>query len=42
MAISQNDTNFIMLYTLITAAIIVVANLIVDIAYLFLDPRIKY
>jgi len=42
LAINQQDTNFIMLYTLVTAAIIVMANLVVDVAYVFLDPRIKY
>ena len=38
----QGDSNFLMLYSLVTAAIIVIANLIVDIAYALLDPRIKY
>jgi peptide/nickel transport system permease protein len=41
-AVLQNDSNFILLYTLVLAAIIVTANLVVDIAYVFLDPRIKY
>jgi ABC-type dipeptide/oligopeptide/nickel transport system permease component len=41
-AVFQNDSNFILLYTLVLAAIIVVANLVVDVAYVFLDPRIKY
>jgi ABC-type dipeptide/oligopeptide/nickel transport system permease component len=41
-AVQQNDSNFIILYTLVLAAIIVVANLAVDVAYVFLDPRIKY
>jgi len=41
-AVMQGDSNFLLLYTLILAAIIVAANLVVDVAYVFLDPRIKY
>jgi peptide/nickel transport system permease protein len=41
-AVFQGDSNFLLLYTLILAAIIVLANLVVDVAYVFLDPRIKY
>ncbi len=41
-AVFQGDSNFILLYSLVIAAIIVVANLIVDVLYVFLDPRIKY
>jgi peptide/nickel transport system permease protein len=41
-AVMQGDSNFLLLYTLVLAAIIVVANLAVDVAYVFLDPRIKY
>ncbi len=41
-AVIQGDSNFLLLYTLVIAAIIVAANLVVDIAYVFLDPRIKY
>jgi peptide/nickel transport system permease protein len=41
-AISRNDAPLIMGYTLITAMILVLANLVVDILYAFLDPRIKY
>ena len=41
-AVFSGDANFIMFYTLVTAVIIVLANLAVDIAYYFLDPRIKY
>lgn len=36
------DINFLELYTLIFAMIIVVANLCVDILYAFIDPRIRY
>lgn len=41
-AVFQGDSNFLLLYSLITALIIVVANLTVDVLYVFLDPRIKY
>jgi len=41
-AVMQGDSNFLLLYTLVLAAIIVMANLVVDVAYVFLDPRIKY
>ncbi|MDA4122612.1 MAG: ABC transporter permease [Thaumarchaeota archaeon] len=36
------DVNFLELYVLVSAFIIVSANLIVDILYAFLDPRIRY
>lgn len=36
------DVNFLELYILVTALIIVLANLGVDILYAILDPRIKY
>jgi ABC-type dipeptide/oligopeptide/nickel transport system permease component len=42
LAVVQGDSNFILLYSLVMAAIIVGANLVVDVAYVFLDPRIKY
>jgi ABC-type dipeptide/oligopeptide/nickel transport system permease component len=42
LAVFQGDGNFVLLYSLVTAAIIVVANLAVDVFYVFLDPRIKY
>jgi ABC-type dipeptide/oligopeptide/nickel transport system permease component len=42
MAIFEGDANFIIFYTLVTAVIIVIANLVVDVLYVFLDPRIKY
>ena len=41
-AFTVNDVNFIELYVLVTAAIIVVTNLVVDIIYAKLDPRIRY
>jgi dipeptide transport system permease protein len=36
------DVNFLELYVLVTAVIIVVTNLLVDIAYGVLDPRIRH
>jgi ABC-type dipeptide/oligopeptide/nickel transport system permease component len=41
-AVFQGDSNFLLLYSLVTAVIIVVSNLVVDVMYVFLDPRIKY
>ena len=41
-AILSRDYPIIMALTLIGTASLVVANLIVDILYVFLDPRIKY
>lgn len=41
-AVFQGDSNFLLLYSLVTALIIVVSNLVVDVMYVFLDPRIKY
>ena len=36
------DVNFLELYVLVTAVIIVVTNLLVDVAYGVLDPRVRY
>jgi peptide/nickel transport system permease protein len=36
------DVNFLELYTLVTALIIVLSNLAVDVLYAYLDPRIRY
>lgn len=41
-AIFQGDSNFVLLYTLVTALIVVIANLIVDVLYAVVDPRIRY
>ena len=40
--LTQNDTYAVMAYLMIVAISIVVFNLIADIAYGFLDPRIRY
>ena len=43
LAASRNlDINFLELDVLVSALIIVVANLIVDVLYVYLDPRIRY
>ena len=36
------DINFLELYTLVVALVIVISNLGVDVLYAFLDPRIRY
>jgi ABC-type dipeptide/oligopeptide/nickel transport system permease component len=41
-AVQQIDYNAIMATTLAIAVIFVLMNLVVDILYLFLDPRISY
>jgi len=41
-AIGRNDAPLIMGFTLITALMLVLANLVVDVLYGYLDPRIKY
>ena len=41
-AVNSFDINFVELYVLVTALIIVVTNLAVDIIYAKLDPRIRY
>ena len=42
MAINQDEINMVMAITLITGAIIIIANLVADILYAALDPRIRY
>jgi len=41
-SIIRNDTALILGFVIIAAAIVVIANLLVDILYGYLDPRIKY
>jgi peptide/nickel transport system permease protein len=41
-AISQNDTRLLLVMTLIPIFIAVIGNLLQDLAYVFLDPRIDY
>ena len=42
LALGQGDTYEVMAYLMVTAVIIILFNLIADIAYGFLDPRIRY
>jgi peptide/nickel transport system permease protein len=42
LALGQGDTYEVMAYLLVTAVIIILFNLIADITYGFLDPRIRY
>ncbi len=41
-SINWNDTAGIMGFTIVTSSIFVFINLAVDIAYLFIDPRVRY
>jgi len=41
-AVGGQDLNAIAVITLVVATFVVVANLIVDILYAFLDPRVRY
>jgi peptide/nickel transport system permease protein len=41
-AISQRDYSIVQAVALLTAAIVVISNLVVDLAYSWIDPRIKY
>ncbi len=41
-SITSNDTAGIMGFTIVSASIFVFINLVVDIAYIFIDPRIRY
>jgi peptide/nickel transport system permease protein len=40
--VGGQDLNTIAVITLVAATFVVVANLIVDILYAFLDPRVRY
>ena len=41
-AITSNDFASIMGFTLLVVVVYVIMNLVVDILYVFLDPRVKY
>lgn len=41
-SILQRDFNVILGFTLLLATLFVMANLVVDVAYIFIDPRIRY
>ncbi|PZC49937.1 MAG: oligopeptide transport system permease protein [Chloroflexi bacterium] len=41
-SITQRDFNVLLGFTMLVATLLITANLIVDIAYVFIDPRIRY
>ena len=41
-AIGRNDFPMVMGVTVLGAVFIALANLVVDVAYAFLDPRVRY
>ena len=41
-AVGAQDLNTIAVITLVAATFVVIANLVVDILYAFLDPRVRY
>ena len=41
-SITQRDWNVILGFTLLVATLIIIANALVDIAYIFIDPRIRF
>jgi peptide/nickel transport system permease protein len=40
-AVLANDANSILGFTLLTAFVYVIANLVVDVLYAYLDPRVR-
>ena len=41
-SITQRDFNVVLGFTLLTATLFIVANALIDVAYIFIDPRIRY
>jgi ABC-type dipeptide/oligopeptide/nickel transport system permease component len=41
-SINQRDFNVVLGFTILTAALLIVANALIDVAYVFIDPRISY
>lgn len=41
-SILQRDFNVVLGFTLLTATLFIVVNAVVDVAYMFIDPRIRY
>lgn len=41
-SITQRDFNVVLAFTLLTATLFIVVNAVIDIAYIFIDPRIRY
>jgi peptide/nickel transport system permease protein len=42
MGVTNSDVNVMLAYLLITATFVILFNLMADILYGFLDPRIRY
>ena len=41
-SITQRDFNVVLAFTLLTATLFIVVNALIDIVYIFIDPRIRY
>ena len=41
-SITQRDFNVLLGFVMLVATLLVIANLVVDVAYVFIDPRIRY
>ena len=41
-SINQRDFNVVLGFTILTATLFIVANALIDVAYIFIDPRIRY
>ena len=41
-SITQRDFNVVLGFTMLTATLFIVVNALVDMAYVFIDPRIRY
>ena len=41
-SINQRDFNVVLGFTILTATLLIVANALIDVAYVFIDPRITY
>ena len=41
-SVTQQDFNVLLGFTMLVATLLVISNLIVDVAYVFIDPRIRY
>lgn len=41
-SITQRDFNVVLAFTLLTATLFIVVNALIDILYIFIDPRIRY
>ena len=41
-SITQRDFNVVLGFTMLTATLFIVVNALVDVAYIFIDPRIRY